>query len=66
MRLVEECPCGGRIELGYEIKPQSYGRGEESGEAREQLGVFRRAHKPCLKRLGEQAAKPPATPEKAT
>lgn len=54
MRLEERCTCGAEIVLDFETgRRAAYSL--ESDVARKQIGTFRRAHKPCLKRLGETA-----------
>lgn len=59
MRLEEKCPCGGGIEVHYGtggisvISQRDLDR--EMSEARKHLDTWRRAHKPCLKRLGDAA-----------
>jgi hypothetical protein len=61
MRLIEKCPCGGEVEMNYAVDTIGSSRTEreaERNEGRKQIDVFRRAHKPCLKRLGESP--PPA------
>lgn len=61
MRIVEQCPCGGSIELAFTTDSLSLrARQEEQVEAHKQLDTWRRAHKPCLKRLGEPPAAAPA------
>lgn len=55
MRLEEKCPCGGEVAVTYDAGERRYSQPPEIVEARKQLETFRRAHKPCLKRLGEPA-----------
>lgn len=56
MKLAETCPCGAQIDFTYAIDTLGSSRRDrdlEVNEAHKQLDTWRRAHKPCLKRLGE-------------
>lgn len=56
MRVEEKCPCGGELAVVYEAHTSYSGPStREVTEARKQIDTFRRAHKPCLKRLAEPA-----------
>lgn len=49
MRLFEKCPCGGEIEVNYDIgKRNSFNSADERGEAKKQVDSFRRRHRDCL------------------
>ncbi len=59
MRLIEQCACGAQIEMVYAVDTLGSSRTEreaERSEGRKQVDTFRRAHKPCLKRLGDPPA----------
>jgi hypothetical protein len=65
VRLEEHCPCGGRLEMTYAIDSIGSMRRDrelEISEAHKQIDTFRRAHRPCLKRLDGVPVTEGATP----